>query len=150
MITCQRTTSSDSDFKTLIINLDKELWTRYPRIQQKFTQFNFIDENARVIIAYENAQPIGCGCFRPMEEPGSVEIKRMYVVPAFRNRGVGKLILRELEEWAQEDGFMQSLLESGNNQPEAIAAYEKSGYVHIPKFGPYVNIEESICMMKIL
>src|SRR6185295_12739226 len=99
---------------------------------------------------YENDEAIGCGCFRPMKEKDTVDIKRMFVVPTFRSKGIGKMILLCLEQWATEEGFIQSKLETGVKQPEAIAAYEKSGYDRIPNFGPYVNVAESICMAKLL
>ena len=148
MITYKRTTTVDSNFQRLIIELDKEFWIRYPDIQQNFTPFNQVDEGFRVMIAYDDLIPLGCGCFRPMAEHDTVEIKRMYVVPGYRNRGIGKVILSRLEEWAKEENYKISKLETGIRQPEAIAAYKKSGYIHIPNFAPYVDIKESICMMK--
>ena len=148
MMTYKRTTASDPDFKALIIDLDTDLWERYPDIQQNFAPFNFVDDSFRVILAQEDEAPVGCGCFRPVKEKDVVEIKRMYVAPSFRSIGVGKMILKKLEQWAMEDGFVLAKLETGINQPEAIAAYEKSGYVRIPNFEPYVDVKESICMMK--
>ncbi len=148
MLTYKRTTASDSDFKALVIDLDKDLWARYPYIQQNFAPFNFVDDSFRVILAQDDEVPVGCGCFRPVKEKDVVEIKRMYVTPSFRSRGVGKMILQKLEQWAKEEKFVLAKLETGINQPEAIAAYEKSGYVRIPNFEPYVNVKESICMMK--
>lgn len=148
MLTYKRTTASDSDFKALVIDLDKDLWARYPYIQQNFAPFNFVDDSFRVILAQDDERPVGCGCFRPVKEKDVVEIKRMYVTPSFRSRGVGKMILQKLEQWAKEEKFVLAKLETGINQPEAIAAYEKSGYVRIPNFEPYVNVKESICMMK--
>ena len=150
MTTYKRASFSHPDFQKLIIDLDKDLWLRYPDVQQNFDTLNFIDESARIILAHESVDAIGCGCFRPMKEKGVIEIKRMYVVSSFRGRGIGKLILRKLEQWAVEDGFTQSKLETGINQPEAIAAYEKSGYDRISNYEPYENSVESICMMKIL
>ena len=150
MITNRRASPFDQDFHNLIVDLDKDLWRRYPDIQQNFTPFNRVDESFRVILVYDNNSPIGCGCFRPMNEERTIEIKRMYVALAFRGRGIGKWILRELEQWAKEEGFLISKLETGINQPEAIAAYEKSGYDRIPNFPPYVEVKESICMKKYL
>ncbi len=150
MLTYRRTTGSDSEFKALVADLDTDLWIRYPDIQQNLAPYNFVDETFRVILVQENERPVGCGCFRPVAENGVVEIKRMYVAPTFRNKGVGKTILVKLEQWAKEEGFVQAKLETGIRQPEAIAAYEKSGYIRIPNFEPYVNVKESICLMKIL
>jgi len=148
MINYKRAHAFDQDFQNLIVELDKDLWARYPEIQQNFTPFNRVDESFRVIIAYDVTIPVGCGCFRPMHEDHTIEIKRMFVAQAFRNRGIGKHILLQLEQWAIEDGFTVSKLETGINQPEAITAYMKSGYTRIPNFPPYVDVAESICMMK--
>jgi len=108
-----------------------------------------MDDRARVLLAYENGMPVACGAFRPVNET-TIEIKRMYTLPQNRSHGVGKRVLQELEHWAREQGFLVSILETGINQPEAIAAYVKSGYERIPKFPPYVDVKESICMQKIL
>lgn len=136
-------------FRELIRELDAEFWVRYPDEQQNFEPFNTVDDQARVLIAYEGDQPIGCGCFRPMKDDiTAIEIKRMYVRDAFRSKGIGKSILAELESWAVAEGFKHSLLETGVRQPEAVAAYEKSGYTRIPNYGPYVGVALSICMRK--
>ncbi len=149
MITFIQTNFSNEDFEMLIVELDKEFEVRYPFLQNAFTPFNLMNENARVIIAHEHATPIACGAFRPVDDR-TIEIKRMFTLPLYRNQGIGKRILMELEQWAKREGFMISKLETGINQPEAIAAYEKSGYVRIPKFPPYVHVNESICMEKSL
>lgn len=135
------------DFKLLIVELDKEFWVRYPTTQQNFEPFNKVDSTCRTVLAYHNSVPVGCGCFRPKED-GAAEIKRMYTVPAFRNNGIARRVLKALEDWAFTEGFTRSILETGNNQPEAIAAYQKSGYHRIPNFPPYENVIESICMEK--
>jgi hypothetical protein len=75
----KRTTVSHPDFKSLVAELDAELWVRYPAIQQNFAQHNQMDERARVVVAYLDNKQIGCGCFRYMDEK-TIEIKRMYVV----------------------------------------------------------------------
>jgi putative acetyltransferase len=149
MITFVKTTFSNPDFRGLIVELDKEFIVRYPFLQNLFTPFNLMNEHARIIMAYENTTPVACGAFRPVDEK-TIEIKRMYTLPPYRNHGIGKQVLMELEHWAHEEGFSVSILETGINQPEAIAAYEKSGYVRIPKFQPYVDVKESICMKKLL
>lgn len=131
------------------MELDNEFVVRYPFLQNVFTPFNLMNENARVVLAYDHTTSVACGAFRPMDE-NTIEIKRMYTLPSFRNQGIGKRILMELEHWAKREGFSVSKLETGINQPEAIAAYEKSGYIRIAKFPPYVYVNESICMEKSL
>jgi GNAT superfamily N-acetyltransferase len=68
---------------------------------------------------------------------GAVEIKRMYVVPAARGRGLARLMLAELETSAADAGADRVVLNTGDQQPEAIALYESSGYHHIEGFGHY-------------
>jgi GNAT superfamily N-acetyltransferase len=74
----------------------------------------------------------------------------MYVRPDRRGAGIASRVLAELEKWAEEERYTQSVLETGVKQPEAIALYLRSGYTQIPNFPPYVNVEESICMRKSL
>ena len=77
-----------------------------------------------------------------------MEIKRMYVRPDRRGTGIASTVLSELEKWAREEGYEQSVLETGVKQPEAIALYSRAGYKHIPNFPPYVEVKESVCMKK--
>ena len=149
MITFRHTLFSNPDFKKLIVELDKEFEVRYPFLQEITASYNLLTEVARVIIAYENLTPIACGAFRPVDEM-TIEIKRMYTTLVNRNKGIGKKILMELETWALKEGFSIAILETGIYQPEAIAAYQKSGYTRIPNFAPYIDIKESICMRKYL
>ena len=149
MITFNRTSFSNPDLQVLIMELDKEFVVRYPFIENIRIPFNLLNESARVVVAYDLKTPIACGAFRPLDE-STIEIKRMYTLPSYRNQGIGKKVLLELEHWARREGFTISILETGINQPEAISAYEKSGYIRIPNFPPYVDVKESICMRKYL
>jgi len=146
-IVLRRTNGVDPHFQLLVADLDKDLWARYPTIQQNFTPFNRIDESARVVVAYADDTPVGCGCFRAMDKE-TLEIKRMYVKPESRGMGIAKSILSELEEWGKDEGFIQANLETGNNQPEALAVYGGAHYKQIPNYPPYTHIAESICMAK--
>ncbi|WP_276372401.1 GNAT family N-acetyltransferase [Chryseolinea sp. H1M3-3] len=150
MIRLKRTLVTDPDFQMLVIDLDKELWTRYPDTQQNFAPHNKVDHTVRVVVAYTGNEPVGCGAFRPTEDEHILEIKRMYVSPKMRGRGIAKQILQALEQWGREEGFTHSKLETGNNQPEAIAVYKRAEYKEIPNYPPYTNMTESICMAKSL
>jgi GNAT superfamily N-acetyltransferase len=148
MVELKRTSSEDPNFYLLIRLLDEDLWKRYPYTQQKFVEYNIIKLNAKVVIAYDNEEPVGCGCFRKTDSDGTVEIKRMYVLERMRGKGIAKLMLCELEQWAAVLGMKVAILETGINQPEAIALYVKAGYRRIENYGPYKKIDESICMSK--
>lgn len=79
---------------------------------------------------------------------GSAEIKRMFVSEQHRGRGVASALLRHLADAAAAASVSVIRLETGLEQPDAIALYSKHGYVHIPPFGPYVGDETSVCMEK--
>jgi GNAT superfamily N-acetyltransferase len=148
MLNATRTTPEDKNFQKLVSLLDQDLLNRYGAAQEYFSPHNKIDPSARAVIVYAGKQPVGCGCYRPMAEPGKAEIKRMFVLPEWRGRGVAKTILHELEIWAASEGYQEAVLETGNGQPEAISLYGRCGYGIISSFGPYVGLEESICFGK--
>ena len=100
-----------------------------------------------MVVCFENETAVGCGAFKSFDEK-TAEVKRMFVHDQFRNRGLGKMILTELEAWAAELNYSSSILETGKGQTEAIALYTKAGYEIIPNFGQYRDVENSVCMMK--
>jgi putative acetyltransferase len=148
MINIRRSSSENPDFLSLIELLDKDLWNRYPETQQNYIAFNVVKLDANVIVAYNDDNAVGCGCFRVTENESVVEIKRMYVKEEKRGKGIAKSILMELEAWALEEGKIGAVLETGINNPEAIALYKKLGYEQIANYEPYVNNKDSICMGK--
>ena len=149
MLTLLRTTSDNPEFRGLIIRLDQELWARYGAEQAEYDRHNKIESNRTVVVAYVTGEAVGCGCFKPFDQ-SSIEIKRMYVSPTHRGKGIALAIIKELEQWAIEEGFYKAVLETGVKQPEAIAVYSKAGYSQVPNFGPYVAIKSSVCMAKTL
>ena len=98
-------------------------------------------------MAYENEKPIGCGAIK--EYGGYVmEIKRMYVSPSSRNKGIASKILLELEKLTSELFYNKCILETGKRQPDAIGLYKKNGYKLIPNYGQYAGVENSVCFEK--
>jgi putative acetyltransferase len=146
-INIKRTLSSNEDFNNLIIQLDKDLYTRYQSAQADFDKHNKIELIDTVIVAYDNGQPIGCGCFKNYNSD-TVEIKRMFVTASYRGKGISKLILKELENWARDMGFSRAVLETGIKQYEAIGLYNKAGYTRIENYGQYKDITTSVCFDK--
>lgn len=149
-IKLKRTNSSDPDFRTLIKLLDQELNERYGDLMEStYDRYNHISNLETVMIAYRDDIPAGCGCFKKYDED-SAEIKRMFVNTTERGRGIAYQILSALELWVKESGFTHAILETGDKQDEAIALYQKSGYVIIPNYGQYSGMATSICMQKVL
>jgi GNAT superfamily N-acetyltransferase len=149
MLTLTRTNSENLDFQELVKQLDEDLARRDGDEHAFYSQFNKTSNIRHVVVCYKDGQAVGCGAFRQYGDE-AVEIKRMFVAPTQRGKGVGAKILYELENWAEELGNKKTLLETGKKQPEAIRLYEKSGYKVIPNFGQYENVENSVCMLKVL
>jgi GNAT superfamily N-acetyltransferase len=143
-----RTDSSNPDLMKLIPLLDKEL-EEADGVEDHpfFAQYNKLDSIKHVVLAYEGDTPIGCGAVKPYEGK-TAEIKRIYVLPEHRSKGVAGKMLQELETWARELGFNEFILETGKTQKAAIRLYEKSGYTVMPNYGQYAGVEKSCCMRK--
>jgi GNAT superfamily N-acetyltransferase len=147
MITIKRIDSSSNDFQSLVKCLDLELNSRYGALQSQYIDYNRIEALDTVVIVYIDEVPAGCGCFKAFHET-SVEIKRMFVRPEYRGKGLAGMILSELEQWAAEKGYSMSVLETGIGQPEAIRLYSKNGYVRTSNYGQYAGNPNSCCMSK--
>ena len=129
--------------------LDRDLAQRDGDEHGFYAQYNKIALIKHAVVAYADDEPVGCGAFKEYTSD-AVEIKRMFVQPAHRQRGVARAVLAELETWAAELGFANCVLETGKRQPEAIALYQRSGYEFTPNYGQYVGIDNSVCLRKTL
>lgn len=147
MIKLLRTDSDNADFLQLVALLDEDLALRDGAEHAFYAQFNKTTLLKNVVVAYDGETPVGCGAFKPFEE-NTVEIKRMFVQPEHRGKGIAGMVLGELERWAAEINSTTCVLETGKKQPEAIRLYERSGYRVMPSYGQYVNVENSVCMKK--
>ncbi|NER14857.1 GNAT family N-acetyltransferase [Leptobacterium flavescens] len=149
MIQLHRTDSNHKDFIALVKQLDADLAKRDGEDHAFYAQFNKIDMIKYVVIAYENEKAVSCGAIKEYEA-ATVEVKRMYTLPANRGMGIAGRVLKELENWAAELNYSRCILETGIRQPEAIALYHKSGYCSIPNYGQYAEVTDSRCFEKML
>lgn len=141
-----RTTSDNPDFKMLTQMFDTYLIDIDGDEKDFFAQYNQIYLQ-NVIVCYENNIPVGCGAIKAYNaETG--EIKRMFVHPEHRKKGVANAVLQELELWAKELRFTSCVLETSFKLENAIALYKKFGYRKIPNYGQYIGVESSVCMQK--
>jgi GNAT superfamily N-acetyltransferase len=103
--------------------------------------------NAAYLVAVVGERAVACCAWQPMED-GVAELRRMYVRPAFRNRGIARQMIVAVEEEALAAGRPVIRLETGNYLPAAIALYQSSGYHQIPVYGEYVGNQYSVCFQK--
>lgn len=94
----------------------------------------------------DNGVAVGCGAVVLSGAEG--EIKRMFVSPSVRGRGVARRLLAFLEEVAKEKGCRRFVLETGYLQTEALSLYARCGYVRCGPFGSYTEDPNSVFMRK--
>lgn len=149
MLKLIRTNSDNADFRILVELLDEVLRESDGDDHPFYDQFNKLDKIKNAVVAYSDDTPAGCGAIKEYTKD-TAEIKRMYVKPKFRGKGIGKKILRELELWASELNYSECILETGKKQTDAIKLYQSSGYNVMPNYGQYAGIELSVCMNRII
>jgi ribosomal protein S18 acetylase RimI-like enzyme len=107
-------------------------------------------------VGYVAGRPVATGAWRRRHDvvvdgsDDAAEIKRMYVAPEARGRGLARAMLAHLEATARSAGAEVMVLETGLAQPEAIALYESSGYTPIPGFGFYKDAPLARCFARVL
>lgn len=94
-----------------------------------------------------DGQAVACGGIARYDET-TAEIRRMYVVPEARGRGLSRPLLSALEEEARALGYSFARLETGKLQAAAIGLYASAGFGPIPRYGPFANDPKSVCFEK--
>jgi hydroxymethylpyrimidine/phosphomethylpyrimidine kinase len=141
----------DPAAQQLIEGVQEEYVRRYGgRDQAPVDAAEFTPPDGLFLVARLDGAPVGCGGWRRLTGTDTVEIKRMYVTPAARGRGLARAILAELERTAAANGARRVVLETGTEQPEAIALYASSGYEPVPGFGFYAGRPKARSFGKVL
>jgi len=107
----------------------------------------FVEPDGVFLVVRDGERAVACGGIARFDEMRG-ELKRMYVLPEARGRGLGRRVLVELEAEARRLGYRALVLETGDLQREALGLYESSGYERIPCYPPYDSRELSICFEK--
>jgi GNAT superfamily N-acetyltransferase len=149
----RRSTLASADAARLIAALNAELTMTFP--EPGAAHFSLSDAqvmagNGAFLVAYLDDAAVGCGAVRRLDET-TAEIKRMYVDPSVRGRGIGRALVEALECEARLVGLTTIVLETGTRLASAIKLYETMGYARIPLFGEYLSSPNtSLCFGKSL
>jgi putative acetyltransferase len=136
--------------QALIRDLNGELRERYPEPGANHFRLDaeeVAEGRGALLVAYRGEVPVACGALR-LHDKTTAEIKRMYVIPEERGKGISRRILAALEAEGRKLGARRLVLETGERQTEALALYERAGFARIPRFGEYASSPLSICMAK--
>jgi putative acetyltransferase len=137
----------------LFASSDSHLSTLYPAESNHLVSAEQLSTAPNLLLGAftENSPsaPIGCvGLLVVGQEPGTAEIKRLFVESASRGVGVARALMGHLEAEAAERGLLELRLETGIYQEESLGLYRGRGYATIPPFGHYTKDPMSVFMGK--
>lgn len=139
-IVLELTERATDEARELIGELEAELSGPYAADQRHgFGVDRVFQPDIRFFVARVDGEAVGCGGIA--FDDGFAELKRMYVRPALRGRGVVQALISRLEEEARSRGYKRLTLETGDAQLAAIRVYERAGYRRCAAFGAYAGLE---------
>ncbi len=141
---------TSAEARALIAALEADIEARYPGAPIRHPDaVSLVASGGLFLVARREGRAVACGALRPLE-PGAIEVKRMFVSPEARRQGIARQMLSSLEAAAKQRGVAIVRIETGFNQPEAVALYDAAGYRRVPCFGEYAGNSYSICFEKSL
>jgi GNAT superfamily N-acetyltransferase len=93
----------------------------------------FMPPKGRLLLAYVEDTPVGVACLKELEGTTG-EVKRMYVRPEYRGRGIGKALMQKLIAEAAEIGYTCLRLDSARFMAEAHRLYSSMGFEEIQPY----------------
>ena len=137
------------DFAMLAQKLDDYYFEVVGAVQNKYAECNKPHNFACLAVVYDDGQPVGCGCWKAID-PVTAELKRMYVLPEYRRKGVASMIVKAMEDHATATGCHKMILETARTTPESAAFYLALGYTEIENYDSPAGAEYSRCFDKVL
>lgn len=145
MITIREVAADDADAHALWLEQQADLALRYDEPDLVLeTEFPTLVAS---LVGDVDGSPVASLVLRwsPYHEPGVIELKRLFVRPGHRGHGHSRVMMGVAESLARRSGATRLVLETGDQQPEALSLYDRIGYRRIPNFGEYKHEEGSIC-----
>jgi GNAT superfamily N-acetyltransferase len=140
------------DAQRLIAALDAGLAELYPpeqRFGPNLKAHHLEGGRGIFLVARDDGRAVGCGAIRLIDAI-TAEVKRMYVEPNERGKGVGRAVLASLQSAAAQLGARRLVLETGTHSPDALGLYRRAGFTQIDCWGEYATSPTSVCLEKTL
>ena len=149
-ITVAAETPLQDDVRRLVDALNETLLALTPpEFCFHMTAEQMAQPDTTVFLAREDGAAVACGALRRHAD-GVGEVKRMYTLPSHQGRGIGGLILGEIETLARKEGFARLVLETGHRHPAAWRVYERAGFTRCGRVLDYPDSEYSVFYAKAL
>ncbi len=149
LITIREVAADSAAAVRLIGELDEHLMGHPypPQSRHAFSVEKLLRDGVVFFVTYYEGRLAGCGGIKIFEAEYG-EVKRMYVRPEFRGKGLGKAMLQHLAEYARDKNIDVLRLETGIYEVEAIGLYERFGFQRRSPFGEYVEDPLSVYLEK--
>ena len=149
MLTVRLVPHGHPDASRLWREMGREISQRYGNVASDF----HLDPDGVValLVGYVGAEPVATGAVRFRaygSAPPVAELKRLFVHPGYRRKGFSRVLMGAMEDVARGAGATRIILETGTEQPEAIALYRAIGYGEIPPYGEFSHDPRSLCFAK--
>ncbi|MBV9859781.1 MAG: GNAT family N-acetyltransferase [Alphaproteobacteria bacterium] len=138
-LSIERAYEPTDDLRALIGELDRTLSANYlPEQRHGLVLDAIFQPHIRFFLARLAGRAVGCGGVALFDD--FAEVKRMYVTPVARGRGVAQAVLARLEAETRDAGLRVVRLETGDRQHAAIGLYERAGFARCAAFGEYATM----------
>lgn len=139
--------AKSADYRMLAQKLDDYYFSLVGDVHLRYAEANRPENMACLIVAYDGDVPMGCGCWKAVDET-TAEVKRIYVLPQYRRQGVASAIIRKLEESIRASRYQRILLETARTTSDSHALYLSLGYREIGYYGSPAGAENCRCFLK--
>lgn len=139
--------ADSADFRMLAQKLDEYYFELVGEVHLRYAAYNRPEALSCLAVVYEDGQAVACGAWKAVDEV-TAEIKRIYVLPAFRRQGAARLLIGALEEHATASGCHRALLETARTTEDSAALYRSLGYREMPYYGSPAGAENCRCFEK--
>ena len=148
-ITYKWTDGKNEDFKKFYL-LTEEYYSKIvggKKNRLGFVPYNLSEDIDDVIIAYDGGKAVACAGLKEYSR-SDAEIKRVWVQPEYRGKGIATKLMVAVEEKARCMGFERAVLQTREIMTDAVALYEKLGYSRIENYPPYDKLDGAVCFAK--
>lgn len=135
------------DFKALAERLDAYYFSLVGDIQNRYAETNRPENMTALAVAYEEGTPIACGAWKHIDET-TAELKRLFVLPEFRRKGVARRMIAVLEGNAAAAGIRRMILETAVDTTDSHKLYLSAGYQVTDYYGSPAGAENCLCFYR--
>lgn len=139
--------ASSQDFRDLAAKLDAYYFTLVGEIQNRYAEPNRPENMTALAVAYEGDTPIACGAWKWLDED-TAELKRLYVLPEFRRKGVASGLIEVLEVHAAAAGASRMILETAVDTTDSHQLYLAADYRLTDYYGSPAGEANCLCFHK--